>query len=267
MTAKGVLEAWRRGGASRDQLLVKLSEEDALAWAEELLPGPAEGRRLAAALLGRSPQPAAALEVLAKLAADEDRHVRDGAARAAGELLTRHFADAYPLLGAWRGSEDPLLRRAVAVAVGVAADPLHLERAEPLLRLLGPLLPDRAPEVRGAVEEALGTFFSAYPDDTFEHLVAWSASHDEGVLRHVATALGAAPAPLLRRALIVLRRVALSEARSVRRAAVRSLVRLAQVSPDPVAEELRRWLPDEERAPLAREALGRIESDLTRPVS
>lgn len=258
VTAKGVLEAWRRGGVSRDRLLIQLAQEDVLAWAEELLPGPAEGRRLAAALLARSPQPVEALGVLERLALDEDRHVREGAARAAGALLSAHFADAYPVLGTWRGSPEPLLRRAAAVAAGTAANPGRLDRAAPLLRLLEPLLGDRAPEVRPAVEAALAALFSAFPEDAFEALVAWSASHDDAVLAHVATALGSAPPPLVRRALIVLRRVALTERRPVRGAVVRSLVRLAQASPDAVADELRRWLTDEEREPLAREALGRI---------
>lgn len=258
VTAEGVLEAWRRGGASRDRLLIELAQEDVLAWAEELLPGPAEGRRLAAALLARSSEPVDALELLAELARDEDRLTREGAARAAGALLSGYFEDAYPVLGAWRGSPEPLLRRAAAVAAGTAADPGRLDRAAPLLRLLDPLLADHAPEVRAAVEGALGALFSAFPEDTFEALVAWSASHDNAVLAHVATALGSAPPPLVRRALIVLRRVALTERRPVRGAVVRSLVRLAQVSPDAVADELRRWLGDEEREPLAREALGRI---------
>lgn len=263
---KQVLEAWRRGGAARDRVLVELSREEVLAQVEDLLPGPVEARRLAAALLGRADRPVEALEHLHGLAADRDRHTREAAAHAAGAVLARCFDEAYPLLGAWRSSPEPLVRRAVALAAGVAADPQRLDRGEPLLRLLDPLLHDRAPEVRGAVEGVLAhALFPAYPEDVFEQLTFWSASHDESVLRHVATALGHAPPGLTRRALIVLRRVALDGRRYVRAAVARGLVRLATTSPDAVGTELRRWLEDEDRASLAREALGRMGDELAAP--
>lgn len=263
VTREQVLEAWRRGGAARDRVLIELSREDALAQVGDLLAGPAEARRLAAVLLGRADRPTEALEHLECLAADEDRHTREAAAHAAGTLLARHFDEAYPTVGAWRSSPHPLVRRAVALAAGIAVDPQRLSWAEPLLRLLDPLLSDRAPEVRGAVEGTLAhAFLPSYPDDTFEQITSWSASHDPQVLWHVASALGAAPEPLVRRALIVLRRVALSEHRYVRGAVARALVRLASTSPDAVGGELRRWLTEEDRRPLAREALGKIGTDL-----
>ncbi|MEW6216681.1 MAG: HEAT repeat domain-containing protein [Candidatus Bipolaricaulota bacterium] len=264
MTHEQVLEAWRRGGASRDRVLVKLSQEDVLGWATRLLPGPAESRRLAATLLSRSPHPEDALTFLQRLATDGDRHTRDAAAHAAGGLLIQHFDEVYPILGAWRTDSNPLVRRAVVLIAGVAADPLRLDRVGPLLRLLDPLLTDRAIEVRSALEGVFShALFAAYPDDTFECLTCWSASHDEQVLWHVATALAGAPSPMARRALIVLRRVALDERRYVRGAVARALVRLAVTCPDAVAGELRRWLEDPERGSIAREALGRIDEEVT----
>ncbi|GAB4309617.1 MAG: hypothetical protein Kow0097_10780 [Candidatus Bipolaricaulota bacterium] len=259
MTPEQAVAAWRQGGAARNRVLVRLSQEDALDWAARLLTGPVDGRRLAAALLGRSSRPEDALGLLHRLAADGDRYTREAAVQAGGDLLIRHFDAVYPILGAWRTDPNPLVRRAVALIAGVAADPVRLDRVDPLLRLLGPLLADRAVEVRTGVAAALvHAFFPAYPDDVFEQLTYWSASHDEQVLWHVATALGGAPPELARRCLIVLRRVALSERRYVRAAVARTLARLAAASPDAVGAELRRWLGDEERLPIAREALGRI---------
>lgn len=266
MTPEQVLEAWRRGGPSRDRVLVRLTEEGPLEWAGRLLPGPAEARRLAASLLGRSPCPAEALVHLRPLASDADRYTREAATRSAGELLVQHFDEVYPILGTWRTDPNPLVRRAVVLIAGVAADPMRLDRVEPLLRLLDPLLPDRAPEVRGAVEVVLPrALFAAYPEDVFEQLTFWSTSHDEMVLGHVATTLGRAPAGIARRALIVLRRVALDGRRSVRGAVARALVHLAATCPDEVGTELRRWLDDPERAPIARDALGRIGEEIVAP--
>lgn len=268
MTHEQVLEAWRRGGASRDRVLVKLSQEDVLEWAARLVPGPAEGRRLAATLLSRSPHPEDALTFLQGLVTDGDRHTRDAAAHAAGGLLTQHFDEVYPVLGAWRTDTNPLIRRAVVLIAGAAADPIRLDRVGPLMRLLDPLLADRSPEVRSALEGVLcDVLFPAYPDDVFECLTFWSASHDEQVLWHVAAALAGAPPPMARRALIVLRKVALSERRYVRGVVARSLARLAAASPDAVGGELRRWLEDPERSIVAREALGRIGEEIGRSQS
>lgn len=259
VTGKQVLEAWRRGGASRERLLVKLSQDDVSAWVQQLLPGPPEARRLAASLLSRSPHHADALPQLRSLAADDDRYTREAAAHSTGELLKRHFDEVYPILGTWRTEPSTFVRRATVLAAGVAADPVRLDLAEPLLRLLDPLLRDRSPEVRTALEGVLGrAFLTAYPDDLFQQLTAWSASHEEGVLQHVAQALGKAPPALIRKALIVLRHLALDERKPVRGAVVRALAELARSAPEPVLAELRRWLPDEDRAPVARAALGRL---------
>ncbi|HEU68951.1 MAG TPA: hypothetical protein ENN53_07080 [Candidatus Acetothermia bacterium] len=259
MTPEQVLAAWRRGGAARDRVLVSLSKEDVLDWAARLLPGPVESRRLAATLLGRSPHPEDALGLLRRLVADGDRYTRGAAVQAGGDLLARFFDEVYPILGAWRTDPSPLVRRAVALIAGAAADPVRLDRVDPLLRLVSPLLADRALEVRTGVAAALiHALFPAYPDDVFAQLTYWSASHDEQVLWHVATALGGAPPELARRGLIVLRRVGLSGRRYVRAAVARALARLAATSPDAVGAELRRWLDDEERLPIARDALSRI---------
>jgi len=266
MTHEQVLEAWRRGGASRNRVLVELSEEGALDWAGRLVLGPTEARRLAASLLGRSPHAVDALGLLRDLVTDEDRYTREAAAQAAGTLLMQHFDEAYPVLGTWRTDPSPLVRRAVVLISGVAADAMRPDRARPLLRLLDPLLADRVREVRNALGGVLATtLFAAYPDDVFEELTYWSTSYDEQVLWHVATALGRAPAGIARRALIVLRRVSLHDRRYVRGAVTRALAHLSASCPDVVGAELRRWLEDEDRVVLAREALGRIGEDVTTP--
>ncbi|QAA77125.1 MAG: hypothetical protein BIP78_1359 [Candidatus Bipolaricaulis sibiricus] len=262
MTQEQVLEAWRRGGASRTRVLIALSEDGALDWVDRLLPGPPEARRLAAALLGRSPHLAEALGHLRTLVSDDDRYTREAAVQAVVQLWHERFEEAYPILGAWRTDPNPLVRRAVVLAAGGIAEPLRLDRVAPLFSLLDPFVRDRAPEVRAAVEGVLAhALFTAYPEDTFEQLTYWSASHDTGVLSHVATALGQAPATIGRRALIVLRRVALADGRPVRAAVVRAMANLAPACPDAVGTELRRWLSDPERAAIAREALGRIDGE------
>jgi HEAT repeat protein len=251
-------EAWRRGGAARQRLIVQLADEGAVAWADRLTAGPAEARRLAAAVLAHAPQPDQAVDRLRTLASDKDRFVRETAVHALGALLAQRFAEVYPLFGTWRGDPDPLVRRAVVLAAAAAADPVRLDWAGPLLKLLEPLLSDRTPEVRNALGPGVlaHTFFPVYPDDTFEQLTYWSASHDEQVLWHVAMAMtGPGVEARARKALILLRRLSLDERRYVRGAVVRALARLGQACPDPTASELRRWLDDEDRAPVAREAL------------
>jgi len=136
-----------------------------------------------------------------------------------------------------------------------------LDWAAPLLELLEPLLVDRTPEVRTALGPRVlaRELFSVYPDDTFEYLVHWSTSHDPQVLWHVAMGLSGPPAARrVRRSLILLRRLALDERRYVLGAVAAALRRLGSLAPDPVLSELRRWLSDEDRAPVARAVLGKL---------
>lgn len=256
-----VLSSWHRGGEVRRRLISQLAPE-AVRWAKELAPGPPEARRLAAAALGAwQGDPLPALELLLPLAADPDARTRDLAARAAGALLGRRFEEVYPVLGAWRADPEPEVRRAVPLAAAACARPDRLDWAAPLLELLEPLLSDRAPEVRAVLGPRVlaHDLFSTYPDDTFEYLAHWSTSHDEQVLWHVALGLsGPASAQRVRRALILLRRLALDERRYVAGAVAAALRRLGKLAPDPVLSELKRWLSDEDRAHLARAVLAKL---------
>jgi hypothetical protein len=253
-----VLSAWRRGGESRHRLLRALAPQ-AVRWAKLLATGDKEARRLAAALLGTwEGKPDEALELLHALSGDGDRRTRELAARAVGALLFRDFSGVYPVLGAWRGEEDPAVRRAVVVAAGVCARPERFDWAAPLLRLLEPLLPDRAPEVKDVLGPRVlaHELFTAYPDDVFEYLSQWSTSYNEQVLWHVALALSGPPAARrVRRSLIILRKLALDRRHYVLGAVTASLKRLGKLAPDSVLSELKRWLTDEDRAPVARAVL------------
>jgi len=258
-----LVTTWQRGGEPRRRLVAALAKDGALGWAERLLTGSHEARRLAAAVLGESEgNLEGATELLWGLVADPDHRTRDIAAQAMGRLLSRQFAQVYPILGAWRTDPDPLVRRAVPLAAAAGAEPERLDWAAPLLELISPLLSDRAPEVRPVLGPGVlaHRFFSLYPDDTFEYLAHWSTSHDEQVLWHVAMALSGptAAARFARKSLILLRKLSLDERRYVRGAVTAALKRLGALAPDPVLSELKRWLTDEARAPIARAALGAL---------
>ncbi len=254
---QNVVEQWRHGGKARERLVQALVHEGALAWATRLQQGGREERRLAATLLGYAQEVEPALQLLRGLVADEDRYTREAAVQAVGKLLERDFPRALAILSEWR-RDNPKVRRAAVLAVAHMADRLHMERAGPSLQFIRPLVGDPSPEVGPAVSAALVQFLQAWPDETFEELAAWSAEHDEPVLQQVAQTLGQTPPSLIRKALIVLRRLALDERKAVRQAVVKALRRLAEVQSDVVFAELRRWLPDEDRAPVARATLSRL---------
>ena len=95
-----------------------------------------------------------------------------------------------------------------------------------------------------------------YPTMTFEYLVKWSTSNDPQVLWNVAMAFTGQPAaPLAKKALIVLRKLSLDERRYVWRAVSSAMWRLGRKRPEIVRPELVRWLEDERRVDVAREAL------------
>lgn len=246
--ARSLARELRREGASvleRAQRLARRSEVSARRVACELLP------------LALDEDPATTMGVFEDLAADADRTVRATAITAFCRVLRTHFEHAHEALTAWRDSTSPHLHRAVAVAVGRAADPSRLDRASALIRLIRPLLADADPAVRRAVGPmALGALLGAYPEPTFEALVEWSTSSDPLVLGNVAMAFTAAPAaPLAKRALIVLRKLSLDDRRVVWRAVASAMWRLGRRRPDVVRPELDRWAGDETRAKVAREAL------------
>lgn len=200
-------------------------------------------------------QTEAAVDALHLLAEDADPSVRRAAVLVLSAALTSSFPTTIPHLGVWVDSGEAASRTAVALAARYAADPRRLERASPLLKLVSPLLLDADRGVRRATIAAVAALLGAYPDATFEALLAWSTSHDASVLRCVAGALASpAAAPLARKALIVLRKLSVDERPAVRRAVASSLWRLARLRPDVARPEIARWLDDEARAPVAREA-------------
>jgi len=123
---------------------------------------------------------------------------------------------------------EPWVRRAVPIATATCAHPQRLDWAAPLLELIEPLLSDRPPEVKGILGPR--------------------------VLAHKLAVAGRCT----RKALILLRKLALDERRYVRGAVAAALRRLGKIAPDPVLTELKRWLADEDRAPIARNALSSL---------
>jgi len=201
--------------------------------------------------------PEEAMAVLHDLAGDSDPKVRAAAIAACARIVRTHFGRVVEILSGWRDSASPHVRRAVAVAATRAAEATRLERAPHLMRLVEPLLTDRDPTVRRLLgPSALGSFLGAYPDVAFDSLIEWSTSSDPQALWNVAMAFtSASAAPLAKRALIVLRKLALDERRMVWRAVAAAMWQLGRRRPDVVRPELERWLAEETRAKVAREAL------------
>ena len=203
----------------------------------------------------------ASIEALRSLAGDEDWTVRDAAAEACGRLLRNDFSKMLAALHGWRTDEREGVRRAVAVAACRSAQRSHLEWAEPLLKLVGPLLEDRTESVRRSLgPSALAvSLLRHYPDATFEYLVTWSTSNDAQVLWNVAMALSGQPASkMVKKALIVLRKLSLDERRYVWRAVASAMWKLGRRRPEIVRPELARWIDDERRIDVARQALKHI---------
>jgi len=200
----------------------------------------------------------AALAFLPTLIESDNWAVRDAACEVTGRLLREDFSRMIGILESWRTKGSINLYRAIAIAAIRAADPMHLERAEPLLNLLEPLLVERAPIVRRNLgPSAIGAHLLAhYPSQTFEYLAKWSTSYDAQTLWNVAMAFSAAPAvPIAKKALIVLRKLSLDERRLVWRAVASALWKLGRKRPDIIRPELARWLDDDRRVDVAREAI------------
>ncbi len=201
---------------------------------------------------------AAAVSMLKELAGSPHWTVRNAAAETCGRLLRRDFERMIEFLHSWRGDPDPAVRRAVAAAAARAARSERLEWAEPLLKLVGPLLDDEDQSIRRTLgPSTLGrALLGAYPTQAFEYLVTWSTSNEPPTLWNVAMAFSAPPAArIVRKALIVLRKLSLDERHVVRRAVASAMWRLGRRCPETVRPELMRWLEDERRVEVARQAL------------
>ncbi len=217
-------------------------------------------RHVACGLLPKAypSDPQRTLELLLQLADDPDWTVRESAGDACGRLLRTDYSTMMEILREWREHSSANVRRAVLIAAAKAAQTRRLEWAEPLLKLIEPLLSDRDSTLRRNLGPfAIGTsLLRYYPDMTFEYLVKWSTSNDEQVLWNVAMSFSAsAGARLVKKALIVLRKLSLDERRYVWRAVASAMWKLGRKKPEIVRPELARWLEDERRVDVAREAL------------
>ena len=245
------------------QLAVALQEddEDLLEAIEGLLAKPSTGsQHLACQLIpyAYKKKRKKAMGFLPQLIESKDWTIRDAACEVTGRLLRDDFSRTIGILETWRSQGSINLYRALAIAAIRAANPMHLERAEPLLNLLEPLLIEREPIVRRNLgPSAIGAHLLAhYPSQTFEYLAKWSTSYDAQTLWNVAMAFSAPPAvPIAKKALIVLRKLSLDERRLVWRAVASALWKLGRKRPDLIRPELTRWLEDERRVDVAREAI------------
>ncbi|MFC2078269.1 DNA alkylation repair protein [Candidatus Bipolaricaulota bacterium] len=187
------------------------------------------------------------VDLLEGLLDDADWTVRDAAATIGGRLLRADFQGMLHHVRTWTESPSPSVRRAAVIAAGRAAHPRHLEWAEPLLKLLRRSL---GPFALGAA------LLRHYPRTTFEYLTQWSTSNDAQVLWNVAMAFSAPPAATMaKKTLIILRKLSLDERRLVWRAVSSALWKLGRTCPEIVRPELARWLEDDRRTDVAREAL------------
>jgi len=256
----GVVDAWRAGGAQRRSVVGMMIADGALPWVGLLSGDGVDGRRASVSVLAQADEDARKIsEQLRELTADPDRVTRTHAAQAMGRQLTARFDEIYPCLCDWPSDPRPAVRRAAVRAAEMAGRTGYLTWGEPLLRLLSGLLEDRTPCVRRALGPgALArTFMAHYPDDCLEYLAQWSISHDEQVLWHIAMAFtGPTAAHTAKKALILLRRIALDPRRYVRGAVMSALRALSAHAPETALPELRSWLEDEIRAPLAHAVLG-----------
>jgi len=203
-------------------------------------------------------EPAQSMELVKALVEDEDWGVRDAASETCGRIFRSDFNRVLAHLEGWRTNSQPNVRRAVVLSAMRASSPQHLERAEPLLKLLEPLLEDREPMVRKNLGPSTvgAVLLQHYPAAAFEYLVKWSTSNDPQVLWNVAMAFSCKPAArIAKKALIVLRKLSLDERRFVWRAVASAMWKLGRKVPELIRPELARWLDDERRVDVAREAL------------
>lgn len=243
------------------QILRRQDEHDVVPEATALAGRKAPKARVLACLLLPSAYPhdvQGTVCALRALACDDDRHVREAAGLAAGKILRQDFQPMLEELRRWIEAKSPGARMAALAAIGSASCVACIDWGEPLVRLIEPLLEARDAAVRRRVGPgAISTGLLAHHRDiTFEYLIKWSTSSDAQVLWNVAMSLsGASAAPIAKKALIILRRLAVDPRRFVWRAAASATWQLGRHSPDLVRGELARWLEDEDRVDVARQAL------------
>ena len=195
---------------------------------------------------------------LRALACDDDRYVREAAAMAAGKILQQDFFPMLEELRRWVDGKSAFGRAAALAAASSAACVSCIDWGEPLVRLIEPLLEVRDANLRrrvgpGAISNALLAY---HRDITFEYLIKWSTSSDAQVLWNVAMSFsGPSAVPIAKKALIILRRLAVDPRRFVWRATASAMWQLGRHCPDLVRSELSRWLEDEDRVDVARHAL------------
>jgi DNA alkylation repair enzyme/HEAT repeats len=223
-------------------------------WIDVLAQSPSPSARQVACLLLASRYPRDRSSVLqAAQALTDDAHweVREAAAGLLGTLLDQDFPRMRSWLETLRGSRSENQRRAVVLAVKYAARREHPERTQGLLDLLAPLLRDESHYVR----RNLGAFtlgdglLRVDPGTTLTQLRAWSRDRDPAVRWNVAmafsSAIGSFHWPAAR---AMLERLARGPEPMVRMGVAKALRRCRQRYPEEVAEALRRWAKDRDRA-------------------
>jgi len=196
-------------------------------------------------------------QILTALADDEHWLVREEAHEVWGELLKKHFQQVLPILRTWGSHSSGNLRRCVAVAVRSAGNLRNEEWAEPLIRLIEPLLSDKTIYVRKNLGPyAIGDgLFRCYPDTTLKYLRKWSLKRDEGTRWNVAMAFASYGGNQnWREGAKILAELATDKRRYVWRSVASALVYLSRRHPE-VEDTIREWLKDSERAKVAETVL------------
>jgi HEAT repeat protein len=226
-------------------------------WIEVLAMSPSPSARQVACLLLANQYPrdhTGVLRAAEALADDAHWEVREAAAGLMGILLEQDFAPIRSWLATLRNSKSENLRRAVVLAVKYAARREHPERTPALLDLLAPLLRDESAYVR----RNLGPFtlgdglLRIDPRTTLSQLRAWSRERDPMVRWNVAmafsSAIGSFHWPAAR---ATLERLARGPEPLVRMGVAKAVRRARQRYPEEVAEALRSWAKDPDRAATA----------------
>ena len=254
---------WGKASWSASQLLVQAlesKEERLWHWAVNLSKhGNPHTRCYASELLLklREKDRNKAEQILTTLADDGHWLVREATHGVWGVLLKRNFIQVYPILQAWSTHSSANLRRCVAIAVRSAGNLRKEEWAEPLIRLLEPLLSDKTVYVRKNLGPyAIGDgLLRCYPDFTLRYLRRWANRRDEGSLWNVAMAFASyGGSKKWHEGIKILTKLATDGRRYVWRSVASALLYLARRHPE-VQDMLESWLNDSKRSKVAKTAL------------